>query len=141
MSNPWSIEKKRPFYFPPPDTDLNANINDAQLPSLSAGELARFGEETVYESGERTLVGLKGVNRCSALMPLYFSSTFKDHVFDVTSVEEFGPKGKYGVYAFKDISFALVKGSILEQDTMVLGYSSLSQNEIVELEEWYSAFL
>ncbi|KAK6966847.1 hypothetical protein R3P38DRAFT_3245289 [Favolaschia claudopus] len=119
MSNPWSNEKKRPFYFPPANKSLNANLDEARLPRVSAGQLARFSEETA----------------------LYSSSTVLDYVFDVTSVEEFAPKGEYGVYAFKDISFALVKGSVLERDTMVSGYSSLSPNEMEELKEWYSAFL
>ncbi|KAK7006533.1 hypothetical protein R3P38DRAFT_3282404 [Favolaschia claudopus] len=125
MSNSWSNEKKRPLILPPANKDLNANLEQAasELPCLTASELEGWSKETEYEYGARIFVGLK------------------DYVFDVTSVPELHPTGGFGSYAFKDISYALVKGSILEEDTLVSGYSSHSQQEVKELREWLSAFL
>jgi hypothetical protein len=64
-----------------------------------------------------------------------------DHVFDVTSLKDsIRPKGHFSIYAFKDISYALTKNSILEEDVQVVGYSDLSARELTVLDDWVSLF-
>ncbi|KAJ7829660.1 hypothetical protein B0H14DRAFT_2451811 [Mycena olivaceomarginata] len=115
-------KKYCPLILPAPQKDINQNSTTA-LPLLKVSDLAVFSMDSEFEFGARILVGLK------------------DHVFDVTSLKDsIRPKGHFSIYAFKDISYALTKNSILEEDVQVVGYSDLSARELTVLDDWVSLF-
>jgi hypothetical protein len=65
-----------------------------------------------------------------------------DYVFDVTSAKEFsGPTGAFRVWDSKDVSYALTKFSILEEDVDVVGYVNLPASELEILDPWVAIFL
>ncbi|KAJ7804462.1 hypothetical protein B0H14DRAFT_2883977, partial [Mycena olivaceomarginata] len=95
---------------------INQN-STTTLPLLKVSDLAVFSMDSEFEFGARILVGLK------------------DHLKD-----SIRPKGHFSIYAFKDISYALTKNSILEEDVQVVGYSDLSARELTVLDDWVSLF-
>jgi hypothetical protein len=62
-------------------------------------------------------------------------------VFDVTRVKDFGPAQPYARYAWRDISCALAKYSIQEEDLNIHGFERLSESELVSLDSWFAIFL
>ncbi|KAJ7808018.1 hypothetical protein B0H14DRAFT_3881678 [Mycena olivaceomarginata] len=125
-----TIDKKKfcPLILPPPTEHLNDNLILTSLPAIVVAELGSFSEQGEGEFGPRILVGLKGDTT--------------DHVFNLTTMKEyFGSGGLFHSWVFKDISYALTKSSLLEEDAAVVGYASLSPQELETLKSWFSIFL
>ncbi|KAF8179551.1 hypothetical protein K438DRAFT_1977262 [Mycena galopus ATCC 62051] len=55
--------------------------------------------------------------------------------------EYFGSGGLFHIWVFKDILYALTKSSLLEEDAAVIGYTSLSPQELETLKSWFWIFL
>ncbi|KAK6991561.1 hypothetical protein R3P38DRAFT_2803858 [Favolaschia claudopus] len=93
--------------------NINANLDIMNFPLLTLAEVA------IPEDGSST--GL---------------------VFDVTRARElFGPSGLFKAYGANDITYALAKGSVAEEDARVVGQSGLTRKEKENLERWFTIFI
>ncbi|KAK7021460.1 hypothetical protein R3P38DRAFT_2961905, partial [Favolaschia claudopus] len=90
-----------PLLIPP--NYVNQDLDIMRLPTMTLADLTATDE---YEFGARILVVLKGL------------------VFDVTGMKEaFSPRGLFEFYPNNDITYALAKGSVLQEDARVGGES------------------
>ncbi|KAK7000143.1 hypothetical protein R3P38DRAFT_3350379 [Favolaschia claudopus] len=107
-----------PLLIPP--NYVNQDLDIMRLPTMTLADLTATDE---YEFGARILVVLKGL------------------VFDVTGMKEaFSPRGLFEFYPNNDITYALAKGSVLEEDARVGGESGLTDREKENLERWFTVF-
>ncbi|KAJ7445386.1 hypothetical protein B0H11DRAFT_848563 [Mycena galericulata] len=120
---PSAGDKKYPVIFPPPQEDMNTDINDL-LPTMAVISLANISASDDDELARRTLIGLK------------------DYVFDLTEMQKYFEAGQpFCNYAARDISYALTKYSSLPEDAAVIGYESLTVTELSILNDWVAFFL